>query len=78
MGSAERTRYTENTGNTENAIFANSIQPAETNEYMNYAELMVKEGILDIFDVDIVYAGRLKISLQILNNFPKKKFDKLS
>ena len=56
--------------NTESAIFANSVQPAETNEYMNHAELMVKEGILDIFDVDIVYAGRFKNLTSDLNNFP--------
>ncbi len=46
--------------NETNTIFANAIQPIETNVYMNHADHMLQNGLLDVFDVDIVYAGRFK------------------
>ena len=39
-------------------VFSNSMQARETNVYMDYANVLLEEGLLDVFDVDIVYARR--------------------
>ncbi len=39
-------------------VFSNSMQARETNVYMNYARVLLEEGLLDVYDVDIVYARR--------------------
>ena len=40
------------------ALFSNIMQVRETNVYMDYANVLLEEGLLDVFDVDIVYARR--------------------
>ena len=39
-------------------VFSNSMQARETNVYMSYARVLLEEGLLDVYDLDIVYARR--------------------
>ena len=53
----------------QDSLVSNNIQPQETNVYMSFAEAMVKEKNLDLFDVDIVYPGRFQEYTSDLNTF---------
>ena len=55
----------------QDSLVSNNIQPQETNVYMSFAEAMVKEKNLDLFDVDIVYPGRFQEYTSDLNTFPE-------
>lgn len=45
-------------GHSDEALFTNSMQARETNVYMDYATYLLNEGLLDVYDLDIVYARR--------------------
>eukprot|EP00943_MAST-04B_sp_MAST-4B-sp1_P002360 g2360.t1 len=62
-------------GSSDTGLVCNTIQPEQTNDYMNFAEILAKENSLDLFDVDIVYAGRFRQYTSDLVTFPQ--FDNL-
>ena len=39
----------------DNALFTNSMQARETNIYMDYAAKLLSEGLLDVYDLDLVH-----------------------
>ena len=52
------------------ALFSNSMQARETNVYMDYATYLLKEGLLDVYDLDIVYARRFAAHATNLYTIP--------
>ena len=55
------------------AVFSNSMQARETNVYMSYAHVLLEEGLLDVYDVDIVYARRFMSQATNLFEIPAMK-----
>ena len=54
----------------DNALFTNSMQARETNIYMDYAAKLLSEGLLDVYDLDIVYARRFAAHATDLYTIP--------
>ena len=65
----------ESKSSDESSMVCNTIQPQLTNDYMNFAEILVKEHSLDLFDVDIVYPGRFRKYTSDLTDY--SQFDDL-
>jgi trehalose/maltose transport system substrate-binding protein len=63
-------RLKEEQRHLDNALFTNSMQARETNIYMDYAAKLLSEGLLDVYDLDIVYARRFAAHATDLYTIP--------